>query len=215
MTLKEELWKNFYFMKRDIISFSTYKTNIILMIFSALFGALTYAFLGANATMAAVLATYHMTFTTYLIIGIAFMTYLSQSLTLVQRTINPWTLEEVLVSPTGLLTFIVGSSLWGFIWSTLTIIIYLAVGVLAFGVVLSVNIIGTVVVVALGIGTFIGFSMIGDIHNHHHKPLWECAVSAAAYASAAANHRVLYAAILFPNRRQNNANWRNSGFNCF
>jgi ABC-2 type transport system permease protein len=161
MTWKEELWKNFYFMKRDIISFSTYKTNIILMIFSALFGALTYAFLGANATMAAVLATYHMTFTTYLIIGIAFMTYLSQSLTLVQRTINPWTLEEVLVSPTGLLTFIVGSSLWGFIWSTLTIIIYLAVGVLAFGVVLSVNIIGTVVVVALGIGTFIGFSMIG------------------------------------------------------
>ncbi len=161
MTLKEELWKNFYFMKRDIISFSTYKTNIVLMIFSALFGALTYAFLGANATMEAVLARYHMTFTTYLIIGIAFMTYLSQSLTLVQRTINPWSLEEVLVSPTGLLTFIVGSSLWGFIWSTLTIIIYLAVGVLAFGVVLSVNIVGTVLVVTLGIGTYIGFSMIG------------------------------------------------------
>ena len=67
----------------------------------------------------------------------------------------------MLVSPTGLVTFIVGSSLWGFIWSTGTIVIYLAIGILAFGVILSVNIVGTILVVALGIGTFIGFSMIG------------------------------------------------------
>jgi ABC-2 type transport system permease protein len=79
----------------------------------------------------------------------------------VQRTINPWTLEEVLVSPTGLGTFIIGSSLWSFLWSTLVIVIYLAVGVFAFGVVLSINIIGTIVIVALGIAIFLGFSMIG------------------------------------------------------
>jgi ABC-2 type transport system permease protein len=111
--------------------------------------------------MQSVLESYHISFTTYLLIGLAFNTYLSQSLTLVQRTINPWSLEEVLVSPTGLVTFIVGSSLWGFIWSTGVIAIYLAVGIFAFGVVLSVNIVGTLLVVALGIGTFIGFSMIG------------------------------------------------------
>ena len=51
--------------------------------------------------------------------------------------------------------------LWGFIWSTGVIAIYLAVGILAFGVVLTVDIVGTVLVVALGIATFIGFSMIG------------------------------------------------------
>jgi ABC-2 type transport system permease protein len=80
---------------------------------------------------------------------------------LVQKTINPWALEEVLVSPTSLTTFIVGSSIWGFIWSTGVVVIYLAVGVFIFGVTLSVNILGTVIVLALGIGTFIGFSMIG------------------------------------------------------
>jgi ABC-2 type transport system permease protein len=104
---------------------------------------------------------YGMPVVTYLVIGLAFNTYLSQSLTLVQRTINPWSLEEVLVSPTGLVTFIVGSSLWGFIWSTLVIAVYLAVGIFAFGIILSINLLGTVLVVALGIGTFIGFSMIG------------------------------------------------------
>jgi ABC-2 type transport system permease protein len=161
MTLLQELDKIYYFMKRDIISFSTYKTNIILSVVSALFGALSYAFLGANATVPSVTQAYNMPFTTYLLIGLAFNTYLSQSLTLVQRTINPWSLEEVLVSPTGLVTFIVGSSLWGFIWSTLVIAVYLAVGIFAFGVILSVNIIGTILVVGLGIGTFIGFSMIG------------------------------------------------------
>jgi len=161
VTLLQELDKIYFFMKRDMRSFSTYKTNIILSVLSALFGALSYAFLGANAQMQSVLNRYHINFTTYLLIGIAFNTYLSQSLTLVQKTINPWSLEEVLVSPTGLVTFIVGSSMWGFIWSTLVIAIYLAVGVFAFGVVLSVNIIGTALVVALGISTFIGFSMIG------------------------------------------------------
>jgi ABC-2 type transport system permease protein len=161
LTLIQELDKIYYFMKRDILSFSTYKTNILLSVVSALFGALSYAFWGANASMPSVEQLYGMPVVTYLLIGLAFNTYLSQSLTLVQRTINPWSLEEVLVSPTGLVTFIVGSSLWGFIWSTLVIFVYLAVGVLAFGVILSINIIGTIVVVALGIGTFIGFSMIG------------------------------------------------------
>jgi ABC-2 type transport system permease protein len=161
MKLMQELDKIYYFMKRDIISFSTYKTNILLSVVSALFGALSYAFWGANASMPSVQELYGMPVVTYLLIGLAFNTYLSQSLTLVQRTINPWSLEEVLVSPTGLVTFIVGSSLWGFIWSTLVIVIYLAVGVFAFGVILSINIIGTALVVALGIGTFIGFSMIG------------------------------------------------------
>lgn len=159
--MRAEIEKIYYFMKRDIISFSTYKTNMVLMVLSALFGALSYAFLGSNASMRSVLEMYNMSLTTYLLIGIAFNTYLSESLTLVQRTINPWSLEEVLVSPTSLVTFIIGSSIWGFTWSTGVIAIYLAVGTLAFGVVLNVNLAATLLIVALGIGTFIGFSMIG------------------------------------------------------
>ncbi len=157
----DELEKIYYFMKRDILSFATYKTNIAILVMTALFGALSFAFLGSNATMQSVLQMYNMNLTTYLLIGLAFSTYLNQSLTLIQKTINPWSLEEVLVSPTGLATFIVGSSLWGFIWSTVVVVVYLAIGVLAFGVMLSVNILGTIIVLALGIGTFIGFSMIG------------------------------------------------------
>jgi ABC-2 type transport system permease protein len=159
--MKQEIEKIYYFMKRDMISFSTYKTNIVILILTALFGALSFAYLGSNASMQSVLELYDMNLTTYLLIGLAFSTYLNQSLTLVQRTINPWALEEVLVSPTRLTTFIVGSSLWGFIWSTMVVIIYLSIGVFVFGVTLSINITGTLMVLALGIGTFIGFSMIG------------------------------------------------------
>jgi ABC-2 type transport system permease protein len=157
----QEAEKIYYFIKRDIISFSTYKTNMALMVLSALFGALSYAYLGSNADMQRVLQMYNMSFTAYLLIGMAFSTYIGQALTLVQKTINPWSLEEILVSPTGLGTFIIGSSAWGFIWSTIVVAIYLAVGSLAFGVVLSINVAGTVLVLALGIGTLIGFSMIG------------------------------------------------------
>lgn len=161
MGMWDELEKIWYFMKRDMISFSTYKTNIIILVMTALFGALSFAYLGSSATSQSVLQMYNMNLTTYLVIGLAFSTYLNQALTLVQKTINPWALEEVLVSPTGLATFIVGSSLWGFIWSTAVVAIYLAIGVFIFGVALSINILGTLIVLALGIGTFIGFSMIG------------------------------------------------------
>ena len=157
----EEVEKIYYFIKRDITSFSTYKTNMVLMVLSALFGALSYAYLGSNATMQSVLEMYNISFKDYLIIGVAFSTYIAQALTLVQATATPWQLEEVLVSPTNLGTFIIGSSAWGFIWSTVVVAIYLAVGSLAFGVVLSVNLIGTVLVLLLGIGTLVGFSMIG------------------------------------------------------
>jgi ABC-2 type transport system permease protein len=161
MAMWDELEKIWYFMKRDMISFSTYKTNIIILVMTALFGALSFAYLGSSATSQSVLQMYKMNLTTYLVIGLAFSTYLNQALTLVQKTINPWALEEVLVSPTGLATFIVGSSLWGFIWSTAVVAIYLAIGVFIFGITLSINILGTLIVLALGIGTFIGFSMIG------------------------------------------------------
>src|SRR5512146_353846 len=143
-------------MKRDIISFSTYKTNIAILVATALFGALSFAFLGSSATSQSVLQMYNMDLTTYLVIGLAFSTYLNQALTLVQKTINPWALEEVLVSPTRLSTFIIGSSIWGFIWSTAVVVVYLVIGVF-----LSVNVLGTLIVLALGIGTFLGFSMIG------------------------------------------------------
>ncbi len=157
----DEIEKIYYFMKRDIISFSTYKTNIAILVATALFGALSFAFLGSSAVSQSVMQMYNMDLTTYLIIGLAFNSYLTQALTLVQKTINPWALEEVLVSPTGLRTFIVGSSLWGFIWSTAVVVVYLVIGVVFFGVALSVNVVGTLIVLALGIGTFLGFSMIG------------------------------------------------------
>jgi ABC-2 type transport system permease protein len=161
MTLSSELEKIYYFMKKDIISFSTYKTNIAILVLTAIFGALSFSFLGSSAYSQTVQQLYNIDLTTYIIIGLAFSTYLNQALTLVQKTINPWALEEVLVSPTRLSTFIVGSSLWGFIWSTVVVVVYLSVGVAFFGVNLSVNVVGTLIVLALGIGTFLGFSMIG------------------------------------------------------
>lgn len=162
MGVGAELEKIWYFMKRDMISFSTYKTNIVILLFSAVFGALSFAYLGQTSVNSLVTETFHTSYTTYLLIGLAFNTYLGQALTLVQKTINPWALEEVLVSPTGLATFIIGSSLWGFVWSTGVVVIYLLIGVYFFGVVLTVNLVGTIIVLALGIATFVGISMAGS-----------------------------------------------------
>ena len=162
MGVLAELEKIWYFMKRDMVSFSTYKTNIAILLLTAVFGALSFAYLGQSAISQSVAQNFKTNLTTYLIIGLAFNTYLGQALTLVQKTINPWALEEVLVSPTRLSTFIIGSSIWGFIWSTAVVAVYLLIGVYFFGVILTINIVGTLIVIVLGVGTFIGFSMIGS-----------------------------------------------------
>jgi len=162
MGVLAELEKIWYFMKRDMVSFSTYKTNIAILLLTAVFGALSFAYFGQSAISQSVLQNFNTNLTTYLIIGLAFNTYLGQALTLVQKTINPWALEEVLVSPTGLTTFIVGSSIWGFVWSTAVVAVYLLIGVYFFGVILTVNVVGTMIIIVLGLGTFIGFSMIGS-----------------------------------------------------
>ena len=44
-----ELEKIWYFMKRDMVSFSTYKTNILILVFTAVFGALSFAYLGQSS----------------------------------------------------------------------------------------------------------------------------------------------------------------------
>ena len=136
MTVWDELEKIWYFMKRDMVSFSTYKTNIARITFNRGFRRVILCLSWAERRLAKRdCNSYHIDFTTYLVIGLAFNTYLGQALTLVQKTINPWALEEVLVSPTGLSTFIIGSSIWGFIWSTGVVAIYLAIGVYFFGVI--------------------------------------------------------------------------------
>ena len=82
MGVLAELEKIWYFMKRDIVSFSTYKTNIAILILTAIFGALSFAYFGQSSIYQSVDANLHTSLTTYLIIGLAFNTYLGQALTL-------------------------------------------------------------------------------------------------------------------------------------
>ncbi len=54
MAVLDELEKIWYFMKRDIVSFSTYKTNIFVLLLTAVFGALSFAFVGQSSINQAV-----------------------------------------------------------------------------------------------------------------------------------------------------------------
>lgn len=157
----EELAKIWYFVKRDMISQRTYKMGLSLMFLNALFGALLYAYLGQNATVQSVVEAYGMSFLTYIVIGQAFNNYVARSLNLVQRTINPWVLEEALVAPMRLSTFILGNSMWSFFWSSVVVATYMTVGIVAFNLTLAINIPATLLVVLLGLGAFFGLSMMG------------------------------------------------------
>jgi ABC-2 type transport system permease protein len=112
----------------------SYKLESILRLFFMLFNILTYYFVAklVGTAGAKYLAPYGGDYFSFVLIGIAFSTYLMVSLRGFSETIRDeqmmGTLEAMLVTPTSTATVITFSSLWSFIFASIRVLLYLAVG---------------------------------------------------------------------------------------
>ncbi len=160
------LRKLFAFFERDFISWTTYKTDFTMSIFTLALGALSYGFLGQSATVVENVDRYYSTnFLTYLIIGMAVQTYINQALFMTTNTFNPWTMENVLMSPISLRLYIAGSSIMSFVWSTVYFLIYMG-GVYYFQAKLVISlasVLAFIVVLLVGMVCMLGLGLIGAI----------------------------------------------------
>ena len=101
----------------------------------------------------------------FVLIGIAFFSYLGVSVQELSKTIREGqmlgTLEALLVSQTGIPTIILSSTLYGFIWASLKVIVYMMLGVFIFGVNLEkANIPGAFLILLLTISSFMSLGII-------------------------------------------------------
>ncbi len=126
------------FFCRDLISDATYKTAFIMQMVGMVVSVLTYFFL---SRLMADIGTTHLkpyggNYFAFVLIGIAFISYLNFSITGLSGIIREGqmlgTLEAILVTPTSIPTIIFSSSLYGFFWATVNVIIYLVFGSLFF-----------------------------------------------------------------------------------
>ena len=154
------------FLLRDWRQETSYRVSFALSVFSALFGIVTFYFMGkmiGQDTVAA-LKPYGGDYFAFALIGIAFQSYLQTALRSFSGQIRDaqvlGTLEVQLVTTTPASQVILFSSLFSFLWTSLRVVIYLLLGLL-FGLQLYAS--ATPLALLILVLTVIAFASLGLI----------------------------------------------------
>jgi ABC-2 type transport system permease protein len=132
--------KPFIFVWRDFIEDTSYKLSFAMEIFGIVSSTLVYFFLsrlfgGFGITY---LRQYGGNYFSFVLIGVAFFSYLGVSVKGISNSIREGqklgTLEALLVTQTSIPAIIVSSSLYSFLWATFKVAMYLLLGVAVFGI---------------------------------------------------------------------------------
>lgn len=161
------LYKAIAFLRMDFKTELSYRFSFLLTIAGISFSVIMFYFISKLFGKAAspYLEAYGGDYFSFVIIGIAFSGYLSTSLHSFSNAIREGqmlgTLEAMMVTPTGITSLILFSSLWSFISETIEVLIYLLAGVIIFGLELGrANILSALIVMIL---TILSFSPLGII----------------------------------------------------
>lgn len=133
------------FIKRDLLTETSYRFSFLLDIFGILFSVLTFYFIARlfGEKASPYLARYGGNYFPFVLIGIAFSTYLGIGLDSFSSALRSeqvlGTLEAILVTPTRIPTLLCSVSTWNFLSGTLSVLIYLLLGVFCFGVKLKLE----------------------------------------------------------------------------
>ena len=161
------LRKMIAFVRKSFLIQASYRVAFIFEWMSIFVAVATFYFIaklfGEGATP--YLKEYNVGYFPFVLMGIAFIGYLSTALRSFSLNIREeqmtGTLEAMLVTPTRISTIIVSMSLWNFIFTSVSTIVYLLFGVVFFKVDLSqMNILAAMIILIL---TIISFSSIGII----------------------------------------------------
>lgn len=123
------------FLVRDYRLDVSYKLGFLFRVTSAMLNVAIYYFIARvfNTTAAPYLNAYGGSYFAFVIIGVAFSEYMSIGISAIGDSVRDGqttgTLELLLLSPTQLLTTLLSSSLWSYVFATLRVFVYLIVGI--------------------------------------------------------------------------------------
>jgi len=155
----------FAFLKKDLLNEMSYKLSFCLQI-AGIFVSVAMLFfisrLFGQAQIPAI-AKYGGDYFAFVIIGVAFSSYLEVSVNSMSRKIREGqmmgTLEALLATQAELPTIIISSSLYSFLFTSVRVLVYILIGVIVFGLNIGgANYPGAIIILVLSI---IAFSSIG------------------------------------------------------
>jgi len=128
------------FLKRDLLTEVSYRFSFVFQVTAVFLSTASYYFLARFIGNAAVpgLDAYGGDYFSFVLIGVALHEYLATSLNAFSRGIREsqlaGTLEALLSTQTSLPTIILSSAAYPFLWTSVTVLFYLALGGMLFGV---------------------------------------------------------------------------------
>ncbi len=142
-----ELSKVWALTKRDIYNWSTYKSQIITTVATSIIGVASW---GINADYRNIaVPEYNTDYVSFLIVGILVTNLILPLGSGVQRQLNPWTLETILMTGIKTPTFVLGTSLWTYILSVVLFVPQLYLGIYVFHAHLVINYVSVVVAIMI------------------------------------------------------------------
>lgn len=147
------------FTKRDFFSWTTYKTTMITQLINILIGVFSWG-VAASYVQRPVTEMYDSDYITFLVAGIAISNLIMPIVQGIQRQLNPWTLETIMMTGISMPVFVIGNIVWTYILSVLTFIPYLLIGTSVFGAKLDVNIPTTIVAFVISAAILLGLALI-------------------------------------------------------
>ncbi len=155
------------FIKRDFLAAVSYRTSFAMQFAGIIFQVALFYYVAQlfGAAASQFLQAYGGNYFAFLLVGIAFSDYLSLSLHSFSSSIREGQsnggLEFMLLSPTRLSSILLASSLWGYLFTSLRVLLYLLVGVGLFGVYLGgANLLAAGVILLVSILCFGSLGMI-------------------------------------------------------
>jgi ABC-2 type transport system permease protein len=151
------------FLKRDFFIETSYRFNFLLSLAGIIFSTAIFYFLGkiVDPSMVADEAVDYFSFA---LVGMAFAMYLRTGLGSFAEAIREeqmmGTLEAMLATPTSLTTIILSSSIWRFLFTSVSVVAFLVVGAF-FGISYAgANILAALIILVL---TIVAYSALGII----------------------------------------------------
>lgn len=150
-------------MHRDMTKWATYRAQAMISIVGGLIGVASWGFLGTFNQAPVTQITgiygpaYSTTYVSFLVSGILVSNLIMPISTQIQQRLSPWTLETILMSGIRAPTFVLGSVGWTYFLSVILFVPQIVIGITFFHAQFSVNVMSTIV--AIAISSLIVFSL--------------------------------------------------------
>lgn len=153
------------FLRRDLLLQSSYRSAFVLNLVGVFFSVAIFHYLGRLVGPAVMGKLGGRDYFSFVLIGIAFYNYLGTALNSFSGSLRQaqltGTLEPVLVTPVGIPTFLLGSAIYHFLYTSLTAVSYLVIAAIFFGLDLSqANAGGALLTLLLTILAFSGLGIL-------------------------------------------------------